>query len=200
MRDRSNAHLLQPVGYAEGVEYATEPQNRYQQWLRRNMGGNDLLMQHYTPCFSARQVEATATVPLRPKAFHVDLPEVLWPDHAKPGRKQTNKGEASFPVLGALLSVYESFFVFYSFLWSIRRRRILQMRDDEHGSEYQTNLALTPSSKADLHGTGMCEGAGVPRSLRVLLGVRYGSRTDEGGRRRELLFLFLFSCFHLIPS
>ncbi|KAJ2935641.1 hypothetical protein H1R20_g1454, partial [Candolleomyces eurysporus] len=90
-RDKSNYRLLQPVGYTEGAEYATEPQNRYQQWLRRNIGKDDLLTQHYTSRFSARQVEATASVPLRPKAFHVDLPEVLWPDHAKPGRKQTNK-------------------------------------------------------------------------------------------------------------
>jgi hypothetical protein len=69
--------------------------------------GDDLLMQHYTSCFSSRQVEATATVPLRPKAFHVDLPEVLWPDHAKPGRKQSSRGKYFLCFLFFLIFSYE---------------------------------------------------------------------------------------------
>ncbi|KAJ3540965.1 hypothetical protein NMY22_g4087 [Coprinellus aureogranulatus] len=97
-----------PAGYLGGAEYATPPQNRYQQWLRRNMvvadedrngkgkskacrGGDEGVTGHYTSRFGANQVERTVAVPLKPDAHHRDTPVSLWLDHAKPGGRQTNK-------------------------------------------------------------------------------------------------------------
>ncbi|KAG5636823.1 hypothetical protein H0H81_006739 [Sphagnurus paluster] len=74
-------------GFPEGVEYESEPLNRYQQWLRRGKDGEPdatVVQAHYTQTFGSRVVEATTTVPLRPMAYHKHLPLVLQPDHAKP--------------------------------------------------------------------------------------------------------------------
>ncbi|KAF5380878.1 hypothetical protein D9615_004125 [Tricholomella constricta] len=86
-RDREAPFL---TGFPKGVEYATAPTNRYQMWLRSEMGDKKVEGQ-YTRTFSARLVEATTTVPLKPWADHRDLPLVLQPNHAKPGAKQADK-------------------------------------------------------------------------------------------------------------
>lgn len=110
----------QPVGFPNGAAYATQPQNRYQQWLRRNMKVTDseeevrgakgkgkavqrdkedeeaaegrVVAGHYTSRFCPDQIERTVAVPLRPNACHRDIPIALWPNHAKPGGKQYDKG------------------------------------------------------------------------------------------------------------
>ncbi|GLB34766.1 putative cytosine specific DNA methyltransferase replication foci [Lyophyllum shimeji] len=77
-------------GFPEGAAYTSEPKNRYQRWLRQEMGGTKV-QGHYTRTFASRLVEATTTVPLRPWASHKDLPLKLQPNHAKPGTKQAKK-------------------------------------------------------------------------------------------------------------
>ncbi|KAG5354089.1 hypothetical protein C0989_009787 [Termitomyces sp. Mn162] len=57
-------------GFPEGTEYLTEPQNRYQKWLRRGMGEDEVVEGHYTKFFTPSVVEATVAVPLKPAATH----------------------------------------------------------------------------------------------------------------------------------
>jgi len=45
-------------GFPEGAPYPTKPQNRYQQWLRRHMGENDLVTGQYTTRLLSKTVEA----------------------------------------------------------------------------------------------------------------------------------------------
>ncbi|KAG6854702.1 hypothetical protein C0991_002414 [Blastosporella zonata] len=66
-----------PAGFIDGVDYHTEPETRYQQWMRRGMGDDEQVKGHYTRCFTANVVEATTLVPLRPKATHRDIPSAL---------------------------------------------------------------------------------------------------------------------------
>ncbi|KNZ78480.1 DNA (cytosine-5)-methyltransferase 1B [Termitomyces sp. J132] len=68
-------------GFPEGTEYLTEPQNRYQKWLRRGMGEDEVVEGHYTKFFTPSVVEATVAVPLKPGATHRDIPEALRPKH-----------------------------------------------------------------------------------------------------------------------
>lgn len=79
--------LSQYPGYPRGVKYAMKPQNRFQMWLREEMGEDEKVNGHYTRRFSDRLVEAcvffdfflasesmkwdrTTTVPLEPGADH----------------------------------------------------------------------------------------------------------------------------------
>ncbi|KAF7295498.1 BAH domain-containing protein [Mycena indigotica] len=64
-----------PVGYAEPVPYLTEPQTRYQREMRRS--NSSLVEDHVTLRYSSFVVEATVTVPLKPKAGHPDLPRAF---------------------------------------------------------------------------------------------------------------------------
>ncbi|KAF8077759.1 C5-DNA-methyltransferase [Lyophyllum atratum] len=87
VEDRQSIDL---PGFSDGVEYATQPMNRYQKWLRQDM--EDMEVEgHYTKAFTSKVVEATTTVPLRPLADHRDLPLALRPNQAKPGAKQAKK-------------------------------------------------------------------------------------------------------------
>ncbi|KAL9715243.1 hypothetical protein Ac2012v2_001904 [Leucoagaricus gongylophorus] len=79
--------LSQYPGYPRGVKYAMKPQNRFQMWLREEMGEDEKVNGHYTRRFSDRLVEATTTVPLEPGADHNDLPQELQPRFRK-GTKQ----------------------------------------------------------------------------------------------------------------
>jgi hypothetical protein len=123
-------HWKQPVGYPQGAEYATKPQNRYQQWLRRDMvvikeadrkgKGKALVPEvdvmdkmvtgHYTNRFNPKQVERTVAVPLEPNASHHDIPVNLWPEHAKIGRKQ-------FKYSALLFSCLFSWFILLTTHW-----------------------------------------------------------------------------------
>ncbi|KAF9454585.1 S-adenosyl-L-methionine-dependent methyltransferase [Macrolepiota fuliginosa MF-IS2] len=80
-------------GYPDGVEYATKPQNRYQKWLRKEMGEGEKVQGHYTKRFSEPVVEATTTVPLEEGADHNDIPKELRPTSAnKLGQKHVFYG------------------------------------------------------------------------------------------------------------
>lgn len=81
--NKGDRELKNLPGFPLGVEYAKEPQNRYQKWLRSGMTskdkdgsenekgtGNKLLTGHYTRRWSNKVIEATANVPLRPLADH----------------------------------------------------------------------------------------------------------------------------------
>lgn len=58
-------------GFPLGVVYAKEPQNRYQKWLRRGMGGlSTKVTAHYTTHWKPKIIEATANVPLQALADH----------------------------------------------------------------------------------------------------------------------------------
>ncbi|KAG6916653.1 hypothetical protein DXG01_005939 [Tephrocybe rancida] len=74
------------TGFPEGVHYLTEPQNRYQQWLRRDMGDGEKVHAHYTKFQTAPVAEATVAVPLRPKATHWDIPRALQPKRFRQGK------------------------------------------------------------------------------------------------------------------
>lgn len=50
--------LSQYPGYPGGVKYAMKPQNRFQMWLREEMGEDEKVNGHYTRRFSDRLVEA----------------------------------------------------------------------------------------------------------------------------------------------
>jgi len=88
---QASNELSQYPGYPHGVQYGMEPQNRFQMWLRKEMGENGELEGHYTKRFSYKLVEAcvfsfsfsfffaservmgwdrTTTVPLEPGADH----------------------------------------------------------------------------------------------------------------------------------
>ncbi|KAF8891199.1 hypothetical protein BD779DRAFT_1513769 [Infundibulicybe gibba] len=73
-------------GFPTAVAYAKLPQNRYQQWLRKNHFGDghkdtelNLVEGHYNKQYLAHVIEAVVTVPLRPGANHRDLPIRLQP-------------------------------------------------------------------------------------------------------------------------
>jgi len=62
-------------GFPQGVVYAKQAQNRYQQWLRRGMeenasGSSKKVTAHYTTRWKSKVVEATANVPLQALADH----------------------------------------------------------------------------------------------------------------------------------
>ncbi|KAG6806287.1 hypothetical protein H0H93_003229, partial [Arthromyces matolae] len=66
-----NPHLRFTLpGFPNGVDYLTQPLNRYQMWLRRGMKEREKVQGHYTRFFTAAVVEATTSVPLEPKATH----------------------------------------------------------------------------------------------------------------------------------
>ena len=72
--------------------------------------------------------------------------------------------------------------VAFSFLRSTGWRRVLQVRDDNHVSEFEGYLAIASAPKADLFSSGMRESPRVSRRLRVLFGIRYGAGADESRR------------------
>jgi len=50
--------LSQYPGYPHGVQYRIKPQNRFQMWLRKEMGEDEKVKGHYTKRFSCIMVEA----------------------------------------------------------------------------------------------------------------------------------------------
>lgn len=50
--------LSQYPGYPHGVQYGMKPQNRFQMWLRKEMGEDGDVKGHYTRRFSYKLVEA----------------------------------------------------------------------------------------------------------------------------------------------
>ena len=45
-------------GFPTGIDYALEPQNSFQKWMRLAMGKDDKVSGHYTTRFSSQIVEA----------------------------------------------------------------------------------------------------------------------------------------------
>lgn len=124
----------QPVGHPKGALYPTEPQNRYQPGLRKGPKGKgkgkalideeEKIVQersvgaHYTSQFGVHQIERTVSVPLRPNACHRDIPVTLWPNHAKPGAKQYDKGEFPYIVHTVCVTKQTIYLSAYSLLWA----------------------------------------------------------------------------------
>ncbi|KIK58230.1 hypothetical protein GYMLUDRAFT_98175 [Collybiopsis luxurians FD-317 M1] len=59
----------------ETCEYAHSPMNAYQKLVREDM--EDEVKEHVTPTFSEHIIECSTTVPLQPRASHLDIPERL---------------------------------------------------------------------------------------------------------------------------
>jgi len=55
---QTSNELSQYPGYPHGVQYGMKPQNRFQMWLRKEMGEDGELEGHYTKRFSYRVIEA----------------------------------------------------------------------------------------------------------------------------------------------
>ncbi|KAF9535246.1 S-adenosyl-L-methionine-dependent methyltransferase [Crepidotus variabilis] len=66
-------------GFPRGSAYASEPQNRFQRWLRRGLTEDAEVSVHYTARWKAAIVEATCNIPLVPNAHHRSLSAKLRP-------------------------------------------------------------------------------------------------------------------------
>ncbi|THH29585.1 hypothetical protein EUX98_g4594 [Antrodiella citrinella] len=71
------------AGYENAVAYARKPANRYQLFMRRQMGDRGRVKYHYSAKFSALMVERVTNIPMEPKANH----ELLPPELSMPSKK-----------------------------------------------------------------------------------------------------------------
>lgn len=80
------------AGYLDGAHYLCDPQNRYQQWLRRELDPEDAATAHVTRSYNQKTVEVVCNVPIRPLADHKDVPRILLTEKVrKPKNPKTCK-------------------------------------------------------------------------------------------------------------